>query len=231
MWIWWDFEDRDICWAFDPNHIYLSGSLVQNQQIADVIIARDFPSVPVGLPFLQFNKYHPIEAKRNGKTLYVSTHSTAWRDVSKRTLAAVNEFSKNHDVTVMLSVQDLKIAPDLKCPHVIGACSMDENSFYRIQRLFSEFEYMISDRMGSHILYGLACGMKVGLSAKYNIDDCFSEVAMRKGLESRAKEIRTTQFLADRFSGLVVEDDIPRYTQMPDIAVVPPEITAQIIWS
>jgi len=231
MWIWWDFEDRDVEWAFDPNHLNRSGSLVQNQAIADVIIAREHPSLAVGLPFLQFNKYHPVEAKRNGKTLYASTHSTAWRDVSQTTLAAVQEFSKNHDVTVMLSLKDLKIAPLLSCPYVVGACATDPESFYRIQKLFSEYEYLISDRMGSHILYALACGMKVGLSAKYNIDTVFSEVALRSGLESRAREIRDTQFLADRFPGLVIEDDIPKYTTMPDIAVVPPEITAQIIWS
>lgn len=231
MWIWWDLEDRDIQWALDPNCFHSMGMLVQDEHIMRVIQKRKFPVKAVGLPFIQFNKHHPIDAARNGKTLYVSTHSTAWRDVSEHTIKAAKAFSKDNDITVLLSVKDQKIAPALKCPWVKGACSLDPTSFYRIQKIFHEYEYMISDRMGSHILYGMACGMKVGISAPHNIDAVFSEVALSNGLESRAREIRTTQFLADRFPGLVIEHGKPSYTTMPILAESTPEEIASIIWS
>lgn len=231
MWVWWPLEDRDIRWALDPNCFQSLGMLVQDEQVAEVITKRKFPVQAAGLPFLHFNKHHPIEAQRNGKTLYVSTHSTAWRDVSDHTIRAAKTFCKDNDVTVLLSVKDQKIAPYLKCPWVMGADSLDANSFYRIQKIFSEFDYMISDRMGSHILYGLACGMKVGISAPYNIDTVFSEIAIKEGLESRAREIRTTEYLADRFPGLVIESGLPTYTTMPKLADMTPQDVAKIIWS
>ncbi len=231
MWVWWPLEDRDIRWALDPNCFQSLGMLVQDEQVAEVITKRKFPVQAAGLPFLHFNKHHPIEAQRNGKTLYVSTHSTAWRDVSDHTIRAAKAFCKDNDVTVLLSVKDQKIAPYLKCPWVMGADSLDANSFYRIQKIFSEFDYMISDRMGSHILYGLACGMKVGISAPYNIDTVFSEIAIKEGLESRAREIRTTEYLADRFPGLVIESGLPAYTTMPKLADMTPQDVAKIIWS
>lgn len=231
MWIWWDLEDRDIQWALDPNCFQSLGMLVQDEQIADVIRKRKFPVQAAGLPFLSFNENHPIQVERNGKTLYVPTHSTAWRDVSDHTSRAVKAFCKDNDVTVLLSIKDQKVAPLLKCPWLKGACSLDGNSFYRIQKIFHEFEYMISDRMGSHILYGLACGMKVGISAPHNIDTVFSEAAIKNGLESRAREIRTTKFLADRFPGLVIEGGQPSYTTMPKIDVLPPEEIAKVLWS
>lgn len=231
MWIWWDLEDRDIQWALDPNCFQALGMLVQDEQVASVIEARKFPVKAVGLPFLSFNENHPIQAERNGKTLYVPTHSTAWRDVSDHTIKAAKAFTKDHDVTVLLSIKDQKVGQYLPCPWVKGACSLDANSFYRIQKLFSEYEFMISDRMGSHILYGLACGMKVGISAPHNIDTVFSEIAIKNGLESRAREIRTVQFLAERFPGLVIEGGQPSYTTMPTLAKSTPEEIAKVIWS
>lgn len=231
MWIWWDLEDRDIQWALDPNCFQALGMLVQDEHIASIISKRKFPAQAAGLPFLSFNEHHPIQAQRNGKTLYVPTHSTAWRDVSEHTIKAAKTFAKDHDVTVLLSVADQKVGQFLPTPWVKGACSLDANSFYRIQKLFSEFEFMISDRMGSHILYGLACGMKVGISAPHNVDTVFSEVAIKNGLESRAREIRTTQFLADRFPGLVIEGGQPSYTTMPTLAKSTPEEIAKVIWS
>jgi hypothetical protein len=85
--------------------------------------------------------------------------------------------------------------------------------------------------MGSHVLYAMACGMKVGLSAKSNIDTVFSEVALKSGLEERARFIRTTSFLANRFPGLVIEDGQPSYSELPIISDMPPtEIAHELGW-
>lgn len=231
MWIWWPLEDRDIAWALDPNCFRCRGMLVQDEHIAGVIRNRNFSAQAAGLPFLQFNKYNPIVTQRNGKTLYVSTHSTAWRDVASHTIKAAEEFCKDNDVTVLLSLRDKHLGEQLKCPWVVGADTLDANSFYRIQKIFSEYDYMISDRMGSHILYGMACGMKVGISARYNIDTVFSEVAIEQGYADRAKQIRTTQYLADLFPGLVIEGGQPSYNAMPILGDMTPEETARHIWS
>jgi hypothetical protein len=108
---------------------------------------------------------------------------------------------------------------------------MDANSFYRIQKIFSEFDYMITDRMGSHVLYGIACGMKVGLSAKHNIDTVFSEVAIARGFTERAKSIRDLRFLDNQFPGLVIEGGKPSYTTMPEIKTLSAPEIGLMIWS
>lgn len=231
MWIWWDLIPEDICWALDPNVLSGSASLVQNDQIADAIESKGQRSIAAGLPFLSFIKHNPIESKRNGKTLYVSVHSTNWRDVSEHTRAAVKEFTKDNEVTVLLSYKDIHLAEKLDVPCLMGADTMDANSFYRIQKIFSEFDYMITDRMGSHVLYGLSCGMKVGLSAKHNIDTVFSEVAIAKNLVDRARSIRNLRFLDDRFPGLVIEGGVPSYNKMPDIPTWEAQDIAKFIWS
>ena len=231
MWIWWDLEPEDVCWALDPNVLTGSGSLTQNEHIAEIIESMGQMAAPGGLPFLNFIQHHPIETQRNGKTLYVSTHSTHWRDVSQHSKNAIKEFTKDNDVTVLLSYKDSHLAEELDVPCLLGADTMDANSFYRIQKIFSEFDYMITDRMGSHVLYGMACGMKVGLSAKHNIDTVFSETAIARGLHDRAHSIRKTQFLADRFPGLVIEGGLPSYNVMPDIPQYPAELISKYIWS
>lgn len=234
MWIWWDLEPRDIVWALDPNILRCRGTLVQNEVIKDAIksIAPSEYGIEVcGLPFLNFHANTSVDIKRNGRTLYVSTHSTSWRDISAHTKKAVEDFTRDNDVTVLLSVHDFPLAKELKVPCLMGADAMDANSFYRIQKIFSEYEYMITDRMGSHVLYGMACGMKVGLSAKHNIDTVFSETAIGRGFGERAKEIRTTKFLDDRFPGLVIEGGLPSYTKIPQIVNESPKKIAQFIWS
>jgi hypothetical protein len=230
MWIWWRLEERDMFWALDPNMGRLEGVLVQDAHIAGVVGAY-LDAIPVGLPFLNYVQYGAKpDVVRNGKTLYVSTHSTAWRDVSAHTRRAVKEFTKDNDVTVLLSWNDRHLADELGVPVEIGAGTIEATSFPRMRRIFETYDYMITDRMGSHVLYGMACGMKVGLSARYNVDTVFSEVALKNRFEGRAREIRTTEFLAEAFPGLVIESGLPSYTTMPEIPSTAPEEIARLLW-
>lgn len=229
MWIWWNIETEDILWALDPNCLRL-GVLSQDEHTSSVV-SKFTEAIPVGLPFLNFNDNHPIAVKRTDKTLYVSLHSTAWRDVSSHTKQAIKDFTKDNDVTVLLSVKDRHLAKELGVPYELGADTLDADSFYRIQRIFHQYEYMITDRMGSHVLYGLACGMKVGLSAPHNIDTVFSEKAIKHGLEERARSTRNINYLDQEFPGLVIEGGKPSYTCMPTLPKATPERIAELLWS
>lgn len=233
MWIWWDLEERDVAWALDPNINPFFGELVQDEQIASVFARRKQYAKACGLPFLNFLRHSGIDfnTHRNGKTLYVSCHSTAWRDVSRRTLEAVRSFAQGNDLTVLLAWNDRHLASEIDLPVEIGAGARELTSFYRMAEIFHRYEYLITDRMGSHVLYAMACGMKVGLSARSNIDTVFSEVALKNGLEERARSIRTTRFLDERFPGLVIEDGQPAYDKLPCIPdTSPQEIARELGW-
>jgi hypothetical protein len=234
MWIWWDLEDRDIRWALDPNLHPFFGELVQDTQIATVLNRRKIYAKPAGLPFIHFLHHSGIDFSqpRNGKTLYVSCHSTAWRDVSKRTLEAVNSFCVDNDVTVLLAWNDRHLEKEIRLPVEIGAGVNEVTSFFRLAKIFHKYEYMITDRMGSHVMYAMACGMKVGLSARSNIDAVFSEIALKEGLEERARFIRSTRFLAERFPGLVIEDGRPQYCKVPELPEIPSiEVANDLGWA
>lgn len=61
-------------------------------------------------------------------------------------------------------------------PMIIGASANQINSLNRLQRLFSSFEYVTSNTIGSHLPYAAYCGAKVSIYGNfsdfshYNID-------------------------------------------------------------
>jgi hypothetical protein len=55
----------------------------------------------------------------------------------------------------------------LRIPYIIGARANDKNSLNRMRKIFSSFEYTVSDTLGSHIAYSAYCGCKVSIYGNY----------------------------------------------------------------
>jgi hypothetical protein len=231
MWLWWPIEDRDIPFALDPNLESFQKELTQDQHTAEVV-GRIVPTQAVGLPFLNFLNSEPRgDFQRNGRTLYAPAHSNPWCDFSKAVHQRVEAFTKDNDVTVLLSWNDRKLAGNYTVPVEIGAGVWEVTSFYRMRKLFSEYSCMITDRMGSHVLYALACGMKVGLSARYWNDDIYHPHAISYGLTERARYVRSLKYLDELYPGIVLEDGLPTYDNCPDIMhTCPFEIARLLEW-
>lgn len=232
MWIWWELESRDIPFSLDPALKSFSKELCQSEQIASVL-SGFIESKAVGLPFTNFLWNEPRgDFQRNGKVLYVPSHSNPWCDFSKRVHETVKGYTKgNQDVTLLLAWNDQKLAANYGLPFEIGAGVWEITSFYRLRKIFSEYSYMLTSRMGSHVLYALACGMKVGLCANHWDDEIYHPHAIQHGLVDRAKEIRSLKYLDNLFPGIVVEGGLPSYDKCPEIMDTSPlEIARLLEW-
>jgi hypothetical protein len=219
MWLWWPIEDRDIPFALDPALKSFQKELTQDEHTAEVV-GKIIPSYAVGLPFLNFLNSEPRgDFQRNGKTLYAPAHSNPWCDFSKAVHERVQAFTKDNDVTVLVAWNDKKIIGRLNAPVEIGAGVWEITSFYRMRKLFSEY------------LYALACGMKVGLSARFWNDDIYHPHAISHGLTERAKYVRSLKYLDELYPGIVLEDGLPTYDRCPDIMHTSPfEIARLLEW-
>lgn len=52
-------------------------------------------------------------------------------------------------------------------PWVVGASSHDRNALVRMRRMFCSFEYMTTNKIGSHVPYAAYCGCKVFFHGRY----------------------------------------------------------------
>lgn len=231
MWLWWPIEDQDIPFALDPGLKSFYKELTQDQHTADMV-GKYVPAHAVGLPFLNFLNSEPRgDFQRNGKTLYVPAHSNPWCDFSKAVHERVKVFTKHNDVTVLLAWNDRHLKPHYTVPVEIGAGVWEISSFYRLRKIFSEYSYLVTDRMGSHVLYAMACGMKVGLSAKFWNDDIYHPHAISHGLTERARYVRSLKYLDELYPGIVLEDGLPAYDKCPEIMhTCPFEIARLLEW-
>ena len=229
MWIWWPLEDRDIPFALDPGLKGFEGELTQDAHIEGIVSKYTF-SKAVGLPFTTYLHNEPkVEYQRNGKVLYAPAHSNPWCDFSKKVHQTVKAFVKDTDLTILLNWNDRHLAGNYTQKCEFGAGVWEISSFPRLRKIFSEYTYLLTDRMGSHVLYALACGMKVGLSARNWNDEIYHPHAIRLGLTERAREVRSLKYLEDLYPGIVVEDGLPTYDKCPEIMQTDPREIARLL--
>jgi hypothetical protein len=232
-WIWWDIVDGELA-GFDPNLSEYFGILVQDKQIEQSLLRDGIYAKACGLPFLNFLKHTKIETKRNKGKLYIPTHSNPWNDVSKSIKFLASNFA-NKDYSIMLSWNDRHIDIDGFNHIEIGAGALETTSFYRMATIFSSYDEVITDSIGSHVLYAIACGAKVGIDA--NAYDNARKMNIWAGTadEELSKKRPTKQdyydinYIDKKYSGLVIDDNSPSYCQMPEIAYERPEVIADLL--
>lgn len=238
-WIWWDPQDcpLDKSCGLDPNFHEFWGALVQDDVIARAVWARPAYAEACGLPFLNFYEYSGFKGKftagRSGRLLFMPSHSTPWQSFGDSVLKGVIDFAgRKSDCTVMLGWNDRHLA-HLVAPyvgHVIpGAGALETRSFYRLLRAFESHEFMLTNSMGSHVGYALACGMKVGLLARGYVNVFDSAKAAAPGLPVARARIYSLGYLSARFPGLVIEGGYPTYCRAPLLSTAPPDTIARLL--
>ena len=247
-WIWWDETDApyEKGYGLDPNLHDYWGMLVQNERVAGSLRARGIYAHACGLPFVHFYRHCGLAGSfaglRTGRTLYVPTHSNPWNDLSGDVAAAAARFTElQDDCAVMLSWGDRRLAPTMASRFSaveIGAGALEQDSFYRLLKIFESYDTMITDSMGSHVCYALVCGMKVGIhaglyrkvydgeSARRTID---SQRAQDSGHAERYDRIMSLEYLDRRFPGIVIDGGPPTYSTPPAIANERPDVVARLL--
>lgn len=231
-WIWWDIQpgDRD---GFDPNFNKHVGCLVQDEKIEKQLLSENIFAKACGLPFLNFLANEEIKVKRNKGKLYVPAHSNAWGDISKIIDITTKRYA-NKGYSVMLGWNDRHLRPEGFEAIEIGAGALETTSFYRMADILLSYEEMVTDSIGSHVLYGLACGMKVGIDAN-TFELAKSENTWVGTVEGKVVERTTSKFynsldyIDQRYPGLVIQDNCPNYNKMPLIGSETPENIAKLL--
>ena len=227
-WIWWEREKNDDR-GFDPNFQRRDGLLVQNEQIAQSLRDEGVYAKAVGLPFLTYKNYSGQQIpERRSEVLFVPTHSNPWCDLSGDVTDSCAQH-KDKGWSVMLSKSDYRLKIDGFQNVEQGAGIFDRNSFERLFNIFHSYEYMVTDAVGSHIGYGLACGMKVKIDVENfsRFQGSWKQTGDYKLFNKRSEglsdlDINSLSYMETRFPGICTgwhSGDI-------DVANEPPEVIA-----
>lgn len=239
-WIWWDMVDGSNQ-GLDPNIDSYWGILVQDDKVATTLHRRKIFAQACGLPFLNFLEFSGVKntVKREFDLLYVPTHSNPWNDLGENVINGAEKFCKKYqDAGIMLSWSDRhlkdRVAPMFSRVE-IGAGALEVMSFYRLAKTFQSYKTMITDSMGSHVLYAMACGMNVGIDAGlyYKV---METNAAQKGADIHIAKARNEDlsvfdlaFLDTKFPGLVIDGNVPQYCNVPFMPSVPPQEIARLL--
>ena len=108
--------------------------------------------------------------------------------------------------------------------YVIGSDTTDLNSLVRMRKLFDSFEYMTSNRFGSHILYAALCGVKVSVAGPYYYFIDVNELAKTPNRDDQEFVNELEINLRDREIEVVTR-------KYPMFFVAPKDATEQVEWA
>ena len=152
--------------------------LTNTQPEADLLSRNGFKNATaVGSNFL-YAKPHSLPSRIPKSVLVVPTHSTSSCansfNIPQNVENIINQIEHSPETMACcvggndtLSL-DNDIFSNLTFPSVTGAWTLDKNSLKRMWMIFSAFETIITDAIGSHIAYALACGTKVKIVESKN---------------------------------------------------------------
>jgi hypothetical protein len=129
----------------------------------------------VGLPFTYLDD---IEiTRKEGSLLVMPPHSLPYTKHNWNQREYVNEICslKPYFSTIVACLHSACISngywvkefTDVGIPYIIGASVNDKNALVRMKSIFSSFDYMTTNTLGSHIVYASYCGCKVSFFGKY----------------------------------------------------------------
>ena len=239
-WIWWELEEGSRQ-GLDVNLDDYWGELVQDEHVEACLRKQKVYAKACGLPFLNYLEFSGTKGyfERTGGLLYIPTHSNPWNDVKQDVVESAIKFSKKHPgSSIMLSWSDQKLAPDL-APYFkaveIGAGALEMTSFPRMSKILQTYDTMVTDAIGSHVLYSMACGMKVGIDAGLYYDCGSTEAAkqtpdfQRFEQEGHKNIYWSLDYLDSRFPGMVIDGENPKYCTMPNFPVIQPKEIAELL--
>jgi hypothetical protein len=146
--------------------------LVQNQKIAQYLNDNGYEAYSVGIPFINYINFSSTQHERiSDSVLIVMRHSHPHFNYSpSKSFDSILKYCKKtfKNISILAPKSDFKKYQSLFGQEpgekiYLGADVGDMDSFPRLAKAFSENEYMVSSSWGSHLLYGAACGMRVGI--------------------------------------------------------------------
>lgn len=179
-WIWWkELELYD----FFGNNLPRQNTriIVATENHKNFLNSKGYNKVYVGgIPFA----YIPIQTNKRIKSslLLIPNHSAEWTILNLNLENFIEEnkniLKKYEHVAILIHAEDNKeniinLLSNYKITPIVGANPKAKNSLIRTRLIFDSFEDVISNVMGSHIIYALASGCRVKLRPA-KIEDAFN---------------------------------------------------------
>jgi hypothetical protein len=208
-WMWWDitdgpFQEKGI-YGLDPNWTRHTALLVQDNAVLEAVEKAGKPAYACGLPFLNYFDNDRPEQARDRDLLFVPTHSNSSKKQSDIVLESIRRAKDKYKGSVLLAWEDRHLEPEVSqwFEVEIGAGDLEINSFSRIAKVFQRYDKVVTDTMGSHILYARYAGAKVSLDAELFRPEKFS-----------------LDYIQNRLPGLVADE--PILWELPELASCEP---------
>jgi hypothetical protein len=125
--------------------------------------------------------------------LFLLTRTRLPRSPSDIVLESIRRAKDKYKGSVLLAWEDRHLEPEVSqwFEVEIGAGDLEINSFSRIAKVFQRYDKVVTDTMGSHILYARYAGAKVSLDAELFRPEKFS-----------------LDYIQNRLPGLVADEPI-----------------------
>ena len=236
-WFWYDYNEGKEY----TNFFYEMerGSLVQDQSYASGLRQDGLIAFSTGLPFTNFyqteRRLGNFQNTRKG-TLFVPYRSYQSSDNSDYIVEQIKDFANYcDDFTVMLSFDDARyteLALRYACKVVIGASATELNSFLRVAKIFSSHERMFTTYMGSHILYGLICGLPVGIYKLASLQlRGMDQILVQQGKwkDAFTSKFHSKEYLDSKFPGLISDDFKAEFCSPPCVPDTDPAVISNLL--
>jgi hypothetical protein len=196
--------------------------LVSTQKHEAILRAEGFSNVhAVGLPYLYADK--PNLVRRKGSLLVCPGHTSTYSDQDWSKLAEeyaerISEIKEGFsDVLVCLSANCIEREQWVHefeakgIPWIMGAWIYDRNALRRMRCLFSQFEYVTTNCVGSHIVYSSYEGCKTSIWGWQDLysPEHYANEPIYKGQEALLNESLkwgTQSWMRDHYGQLFYDD-------------------------
>jgi hypothetical protein len=131
--------------------------------------------IAVGLPFIYADNFETD--RKPGSLLVMPGHSLPYTNphINERNYVREIAALRPHFSAIVACLYSSCLAKGLwiselekhGIPYIIGADSFDKNSLIRMNCIFKSFEYMTTNRIGSHVAYAAYSGCKVSIFGEY----------------------------------------------------------------
>jgi hypothetical protein len=196
-WLYKKYPKTLLCWTdYELNKLILVPSKDEQASLVDI----GYSNVEVvGLPICYCISTSSLTNKRSKKLLFMPIHTLDGAPFEhshqiKNYVNYILGFAKTGlDVSVCLHMSCIRNHqwwPELLGNGVrliAGADPHDSNSLIRIWNTLSQFEYVSTNDMGSHVVYALAADCKVsicGPNVEYTFDQMYKDVSFKRAIEN-----------------------------------------------
>jgi hypothetical protein len=156
----------------DPDLVHLMTTAEQVQVLNDFGYKKVFA---VGLPYIYADNFKTD--RKAGSLLVMPGHSLPYTNPQLKEHNYVRQMAdlRPYFSTIVACLHSSCFAKGLwisqlekyGIPYIIGADSYDKNSLSRMNHIFKSFEYMTTNRIGSHVAYAAYSGCKVSIFGEY----------------------------------------------------------------